>query len=284
MSASTSLVPGTEPFPGYALTRPLGRGGWGEVWHARRPNNQQVALKFIACDAQFSAAQEIRGLQAIRTLRHPNLIVIDQVWCWSGYIVIAMELADGSMMDLLQVYQTEFGACIYPEHLCYYLGQAGAALDFLNTRQHMLNDQRVAVRHCDVKPSNMLVLLGQLKMADFSVSVQATSPMWYHSRAGTLTYAAPEVFQGWLSDRSDQYSLAVSYIELRTGHLPFTDTPEKFTTSYTRPAPDLSRVDSWERPILHRALDPVPQNRWPSCKEMMDHLSSAMRMASNAAR
>ena len=206
-------------------------------------------------------------MQAIRTLRHPNLIMIDQVWCWSGYIVIAMELADGSLSDLLNVDQTEFNACIYPEHLCYYLGQAGEALDFLNTRQHVLNEQRVAVRHCDVKPSNMLVMLRQVKLADFSVSgANDVDDVVSPSRRDAQLCRA-RGFKGWLSDRSDQYSLAVSYIELRTGHLPFKDTPEKFTSSYARSEPDLSRVDSWERSILHRALDPVPQNRWPSCKE-----------------
>ncbi|HYV35598.1 MAG TPA: hypothetical protein VE988_07835, partial [Gemmataceae bacterium] len=81
---------------------------------------------------------------------------------------------------------------------------------------------------------------------------------------------------GWLSDRTDQYALAVSYIELRTGQLPFRDTPSSFTSGYVRPEPDLSRLEPWEQPILQRALNVVPQNRWPSCKEMMDRLSSGV--------
>src|SRR5262249_37006428 len=143
------------------------------------------------------------------------------IWCSAGYIVIAMELAEGNLLDLLDVYYAEFDTPIIPEHLCQYLMQAASALDFLNTRQHQLNGRRVAVRHCDVKPSNLLVLGKQIKLADFSLSVQTTSPMWYHRKLGTLDYAAPEVFQGWLSDRTDQYALAVSYVQLRTGHLPF---------------------------------------------------------------
>jgi serine/threonine protein kinase, bacterial len=268
------LAPGVEPYPGHALTRPLGRGGWGEVWEARRPEAPNIALKFLPCDNHQSAAQEIRALQSIRQLRHPNLICIEQIWCWSGYIVIAMEVAEGNMQDLLEVYQTEFGTCIPPEHLWYYLGQAAEALDFLNTRQHLLNDQRVAVRHCDVKPTNMLVLEGNLKVADFSLAVLTTSSMWYHRRVGTLNYAAPEVFQGWLSDRTDQYALASRYVELRTGQLPFKNTPPTFDKSYVRPEPDLSGLDPWEQPILHRALTPVPQDRWPSCKEMIERLTS----------
>ena len=44
-----------------------------------------------------SPAREIHSLQAIRTVRHPNLIQINQVWCFDKYIVIDMELADGSL-------------------------------------------------------------------------------------------------------------------------------------------------------------------------------------------
>jgi len=270
------LAPGVEPFPGHALTRWLGRGGWGEVWEARQPDGKRIAVKVIPCDNHLTAAYEIRALQSIRSLRHPNLIRIDRTWCWAGCIVVAMELADGSMFDLLGVYQSEFGTGIPPEHLCHYLSQAGEALDFLNTRQHVVDNHRVAVRHCDVKPSNLLVLQDRIKLADFSLAAQTTSPMWYHRRAGTLNYAAPEVFQGWLSDRTDQYALAVSYFELRTGKFPFKDTPATFVKSYVRPEPDLSLLDTWERPIVNRALSHVPQSRWQTCHEFMDQLKIGM--------
>jgi serine/threonine-protein kinase len=271
------LAPGIEPFPGYCLIRLLGRGGWGEVWKARHPDGEHVALKFLACDSQLASSQEIRALQSIRQLCHPHLLRIDQIWCWSGFIVIEMELAEGSMVDLLDVYHDETGAWIVPEHLCHFLTQAADAVDFLNTRQHMLDGQRVAVRHCDIKPSNLLVLAGKVKVADFSLSALTTTSMWYHRRVGTLNYAAPEIFQGWLSDRTDQYALAVSYCELRTGQLPFHDTPGHFDKHYQRPEPDLSLVDAPERAVLARALNPVPQDRWSSCREMMERLTHGVR-------
>ena len=168
MSKAVRLQEGLEPFPGYRLTHYLGRGGWGEVWKATRPEGPALALKFLPCDSQLLAAQEIRGLQAIRQLQHHNLIHIDRVWCFSGHIVIAMELAEGSLLDLLGVYGSEFGTGIIPDHLCHFLTQAAVALDFLNTRQHNLNGQRVAVRHCDVKPSNVLLVAGVVKLRSIS--------------------------------------------------------------------------------------------------------------------
>src|SRR5207302_3208300 len=107
----------------------------------------------------------------------------------------------------------------------------------LNARQHVLGGQRVAIRHCDIKPSNLLLQGQTLKVADFSLATLTSSEMWYHRRAGTLDYAAPEVFQGRLSERTDQYALAVSYCLLRGGELPFSDTPASFQSNYVRPAP-----------------------------------------------
>jgi serine/threonine protein kinase len=246
------------------------------VWRASRQGSADLAVKFLPCDSQYAAAQEIRGLQAIRQLRHPHLVHIEQIWCYGGYIVVAMELAEGTLLDLLNVYHNEFGTGIFPEHLCHFLAQVAAALDFLNTRQHNIDGQRVAVRHCDVKPSNMLVIGSVVKVSDFSLATQTSASIVNHRKAGTLDYAAPEVFHGQLSDRSDQYSLAVTYCQLRGGHLPFGDTPSRFRSDYVRSAADLSHLSPPERPIIARGLQPIPQDRWPSCEEMVRRLAECV--------
>jgi serine/threonine protein kinase len=97
--------------------------------------------------------------------------------------------------------------------------------------------------------------------------------MMTHRRVGTPDYAAPEIFRGLLSNRVDQYALAVSYCQLRGGRLPFADTPNGFPATYVRPCPDLSMLPTKEQPIVARALAGVPQNRWNTCGEFIDHLS-----------
>jgi serine/threonine-protein kinase len=265
-----------EPVPGYRLSQPLGRGGWGEVWKATHEDGRSCALKFIPCDCQQAAAQEIRALQAIRQITHSHLIQIEQIWSVAGYIVIAMEIAEGSLLDLLDVYYAEFGQPITADHVCFFLRQAAAALDFLNARQHMVNGRRVAFRHCDVKPSNLLIQGKSIKLADFSLAVQTTSTMSYHRPVGTLSYSSPEIFQGWLSDRTDQYSLAVSYCHLRGGRLPFPDSPANYAKDYTRPAPDLTMLSLAEQPIIRRGLAAVPQDRWHSCTELIEQLTACL--------
>ena len=137
----------------------------------------------------------------------------------------------------------------------------------------------MAVRHCDVKPGNLLVHGSMLKLADFSLAVPTITTMYHHRRDGTPLYCGPEVFQGWLSDRTDQYALAISYHQLRTGLFPFPSPPKTVERDYVRPAPDLSAVTPREREVLMRALSPVPQNRWGSCTEMIERLEQCCAAA-----
>ncbi len=284
MPDTALLQAGLEPFPGYRLKRPLGAGGFSKVWKAVTSTGKTLALKFMVCDARRGAAREVRSIQAVGQLRHPHLIQIEGVWCYGGYVVVAMELADGSLEDLLQVYQARYGTAVLAPHACLLLSEAAAALDFLNARQHRINDQCVAIQHCDVKPSNLLLLGETLKVADFGLASWLGSSVESRPRAGTLDYCAPEIFQGKLSTWSDQYALAVTYCQVRGGRLPFPNAPTSFRSQYVRPAPDLTMVPEPERPILARALDPVPQNRWSTCGELMSRLSAVIFEAENAER
>lgn len=266
------MVHGTEPLLGYRLNRFIGKGSYGEVWRATSPDGKAVALKLLRCGSQQVASRELRALQSIRQLQHPNLLKTYQIWADSGQVIVAMELAEGNLLDLLTICFEQSGHALPREHTCFYLGQVAHVLDFLNSPHHQINGRRVAVRHCDVKPSNLLLFSSTVKLADFSFSVESTTPWGEYERVGTLNYAAPEIFQGRLSDRTDQFSLAVTYCLLRSGEYPFPEPPKTFERNYVRPAPNLSMLPAKEGPILFRALHPTPQNRWNSCSEFIDQL------------
>lgn len=282
MVDSGLLEVGLEPYPGYHLRRRLGAGSFGQVWEAVGPKGAPLALKFLPCDSKNMVVREIRSVQAISQLRHPHLIRVDRIWCIRRYLVMAMELAEGTLADLLESYQSQGNESIVPEHVCLLLAEAAEALDFLNARRHDINGRIVAIQHCDVKPSNLLLVGDKLKVADFSLCSSISSQLETRCRSGTLNYCAPEIFQGRLSSQTDQYALAVTYCVLRGGRLPFHDTPSTFQPTYIRPPPDLSMLSPAERPIIARALHSVPQNRWRSCGEMMSGLSKVIYAATGS--
>lgn len=271
MGLPFQLEPGVQPFPGYWLHLPLGRGGCGEVWEAQTEHGS-VALKFMRVRNAAAATREIKATEAIRKLRHPNLLRIEQVFSLSGYVVIAMELADGSLTDVFELYQQD-GESMPADRVCDYLGQAADGLDFLNSPRHRHESRLVAFQHADIKPSNLLLCGDTVKLADFGLSSPMTYGLEPHGRRGTLDFAAPEIFRGQLSERTDQYALAVTYCVLRGGRMPFSNMPSRFTPSYTRGHPDLSMLTPPERVIIARALSVSPVHRWPSCRTMLDHLS-----------
>ena len=273
MTEPERLEAGLEPYPGYRLEQFLARGSFGEVWEARTADGKAVALKFLACKNTTGAATENQANQIVRQLRHPNLIRIYNVWSQPGYLVVAMELAEGSLHDLLTAYHTEHQTPIPRAEVCRLLTQAAVGIDFLNARQHILDGQRVSIQHCDIKPSNLLVMGETVKLSDFSLTSVTTASVKAHRRAGTPEYMAPEVFQGQLSEWTDQYALAVTYCLLRSGRLPFTNLPATIRLDYVKQAPDLSMLPERERRIIARALAPVPQDRWHSCGELIAELS-----------
>ncbi len=269
-----AIQSGSEPLPGYRLTNVIGKGGFAEVWEAVH-GGEKVALKFISSGTTTTTVKEIKSLSAIQKLSHPGLIQMDKVSSIPGYIVISMELAEGSLLDLLDAFQTEFQTPIELKLLLDYMQQAADAIDYMNQRQHSLDGRTVGFQHCDIKPSNLLLFGDRVKLADFGLSTPTYTSRNPILRMGTLDFAAPEFHMGILTDRSDQYSLAITYYYLRTSRFPFPPPPKnKFESSYAynRPYPDLSQVPGQEQAILMRALDLAPDSRWPTCNEMIKRI------------
>lgn len=262
--------------PGYTLSRMLGHGGGGEVWEAQREDGTCVALKFLPCEDSTAAAQELRSIQLVRQLHHPALVRVEGVWCGPGHLVVAMELADGSLLDLLGAYQSEVGTPVVPEHALLLLACAAEALDFLNAHHHVVGGCRVGIQHCDVKPGNLLLFGDSVKLSDFGLTSVLSCPVAPHRRAGTYPYAAPEVLRGQLSDWTDQYALAVTYCQLRGGRLPFGDAPAVPWHEITLPEPDLTMLPEPERLVIHRALAPLPNERWPTCSDLIHQLEKVV--------
>jgi serine/threonine-protein kinase len=190
-----------------------------------------------------------------------------------------MRLADASLQDLFDAYQTEYGSGIEPEEVCRYLNQAAAALDFLNLQKHALGSWPVGIQHGDIKPSNLLLFGETVKVTDFNLASPTSRALQFGTRLGTPGYVAPEIYYGRLSNATDQYALAVTYCYLRSGRLPIIDKPPEPGQSSPglRPPPDLSMLTLNERPVIAKALSLMPRDRWKTSGEMMQQLVLAIK-------
>jgi serine/threonine protein kinase len=270
------LRPGGEPLPGYRLIRYLGGGGFGQVWMAEAPGGLPVALKFVRL-AGCQGETELRALETIRGIRHPNLLALFGAWPVGDHLIIGMELADGTLMDRLNQARAQGRPGIPGAELIEYLAEAAKGIDFLNEHIHAPDGRsRVGVQHRDIKPQNILLVGGGVKVADFGLARLLERSATGHTGSLTPSYAAPEFFHHRTSDRSDQYSLAITYCLLRGGRLPFTGPPATVMAGHLHGTPDLEMLPKPERPIVARALAKEPEGRWPNCRALVAALRAAL--------
>jgi serine/threonine protein kinase len=273
------LQRGHQPMPGFTLVRPRGAGSFAEVWDARDPAGRLVALKCMDCRSKSSLviASEIRVLRGLSELHHPHIIELFGVYASSHYIILSMERGDGNLEDLRQAYQEETKRNIPTDHVLDLLEQVAVGLDFLATvKLPGVNQSSRGLQHCDVKPSNLLLIGETVKIADFGL---AAGTSWHTHRQGwrgTPPYAAPELYHGGATLGTDQYALAITYLQLVAGDRPFWP-GDPCSTPPNMPV-DLTKVREKEVPVLARALHPEPLARWPGCLAFIEALRKAMSL------
>src|SRR5438552_3280717 len=159
--------PDTEPIPGYRLLAPLGRGGFGQVWKCEAPGGLLKAAKFVhghvdaIHDQAALAEDEWQALQFIKAIRHPFLLSIERIERLRDGLVIILELADKSLHSLWQEYRQTGQPGIPREELLAYLRETAEVLDVLNMQHGLL--------HLDIKPQNLFLLGGHIKVGDFGL-------------------------------------------------------------------------------------------------------------------
>ena len=239
------LRAGDNPLPGYTLVRPLGRGGFGEVWEAIAPGDFRVALKFVRLAGKVDAVER-RALELVRHLRHAHLLPIFGAWERDTWLIVAMELADRTLDHRLQEAKAEGHAGIPGIELSGYMMEVAEALDYLHEPRQLGDGSQMApLQHRDVKPHNILLLGRHAKVSDYGLMRILEQNVVSHSGMFTQAYAAPEFLDQKTSIHSDQYSLAVAYCQLRGGQLPFTGTPAQIITGHLHRPPDLTTLPEY---------------------------------------
>jgi serine/threonine protein kinase len=203
-------------------------------------------------------------------------------------LVIAMGLGDQTLFDRLQRSRESEQGGLDVAHLLIWMRQAALAIDHFNRGSSAVEHTQSAVQHCDIKPQNMLLVGNAVQVCDFGLArvqgeVRATA-----NNLLSIAYAAPEMTQRPYdpSPATDQYSLAVTYYELRTGRLPYAGPVGEAATgelsalellrAKTEGRLDLGGVSPGEERVLRRGLATDPSERFGSCEEFIDALEFAI--------
>src|SRR5260221_5061864 len=262
----------------YLLHDLLGRGGMGAVYRATdRLNGQTVALKRVIPPAEQSSLLSThegidlrlalaREFQMLSSLRHPNIIgVLDYGFDETRQPYFTMEVLENAQ-DLVQTHGGQS-----PESQVGLLIQTLQALEYLHRR---------SILHRDLKPRNVLVVEGQVRVLDFGLSeIRRHTPTIGGSTAGTVRYIAPEVLNGQPpSDAADLYAVGVMVYEIFAGEYPFmADTFDGLFSKILAAAPDMQRlkVDAALQLVIQRLMAKDPLDRYPDARAAILALSEA---------
>ena len=155
-----------------------------------------------------------------------------------------------------------------------YMAEAASAIDYVNEEHN--------VQHRDIKPANLLLMSDSVMVADFGLAKDIHEVSTQTQLALTPAYAAPEQFDKRVSAATDQYALAITYVQLLTGKLPFNsvlrnEAPSLSELMRMRDNQELRLDDLPERDraVIRKATAREPENRYASCTEMVARLADA---------
>ncbi len=261
-----NLQAGTRIGSDYEIVTRLGQGGMAVVYAARHlVSGRTRALKIARSDD--AAEEALRGeYQVLTGLDHPNIVrVIDLTKMVEGRLTLVMERVSG--MNLRQWLAQN--AAPEPTAQRRLAEDLIAGLDYLEQK---------SVTHKDLKPDNLLVGDGrsasggtgdgQLTIIDFSLAGMPEDAPY----GGTALYRDPASAR-W-THATDRFAAALCLFELYAGRHAFEGrVPEPGQSPIVN---DDDIQPSGLAAFFRKALDPVPEKRFPSARAMREALLVAL--------
>jgi len=242
----------------FRLVKRLGRGGFGEVWEVETSSGIRSAIKasLDPIDGESPAVKkELDSLNFVKEFSgHPHIVSLLDYWLVSGYLVTRWELAtEGDLLQVLSEYQRQGEQGIPLNKLIKWMYEAADGLDFLHEK---------GIYHRDIKPQNLLLFHGHVKIGDLGLAKLVGASTASHTGSGTFGYLPPEAWEEHrLTPSVDLYSLAATYIKLRTGKEPFGTNPVEIVERQKRGEPIMDGLSEAEKSLLLQALHFDPEKR-----------------------
>lgn len=274
-SCGSDLPPGST-LGDYRILGQIARGGSGTLYHAIDARLQRhVAIKLVhgAFVAGEAASERLaREARAVAALDHPNIVRLHDVSTDAGgrpYLVL--EYVDGeTLADRLA--RDEL---VSPREAATMARDLARALSAAHAK---------SLVHRDVKPANVLLDRGQVRLTDFGLvldELQSTRLTREGTLAGTPSYMSPEQIRSphFIDHRSDIFSLGTVLYEMLTGQLPFRGVQRMTLMQILHDEPRSPRElnDAIPRDletICLKAMAKEPSRRYSTAQDLADDLDN----------
>lgn len=245
------------------ILEPVGRGASGDVYRAWDTRlDREVALKLLPADS----AQETDGSSPVihegrllARVRHPNVVTIYGAERIGDLVGLWMEFVRGRTLEEI-ARERIFNAAETID--------IGVALCGAVAAVH-----GAGLFHRDIKAHNVMQASdGRVVLMDFGTGREFADDS-APDAAGTPLYLAPELFSGKSATvQSDVYSLGVLLFRLVTGAYPvYAGSIGELRRAHqsgqrVRVREAMPSVSAGLARAIERAIDPVPERRWPDAE------------------
>ncbi len=246
----------------YRVLSVAGSGGMGTLYCVsdEAQDGEIVALKMV----RLVGAREVRErvehfrceFQLLTQLRHPNLVsVYDYGITTEGELYFTMEWVEGQDLDPHGRRLTLGDSVPIVVQIC-------RALAYLHSQ---------GVIHGDLKPANVLMLEGQIKIVDFGIALEIR-PTEARAHYYSLGYSAPEMKElRPIDHRADLYSLGTLWYALLVGEPPlFMFNAERMIRFVLdQVLQDQGQIPPAVGDVIARLLATSPRERYASANEVI---------------
>ena len=259
----------------YEILKEVGRGGMSTVYLAAdiRVNKfwavKEINKKVVGSNKTIVVNTLLAEANMLKRMDHSALPKIVDIFDNGVTIYVVMDYVEGESLDKVL---KDYGA--QPEKkVINWVIQIANALSYLHS-------QNPPIIYRDMKPANvMLQPDGTIKIIDFGIArEQREQGMADTSVLGTKGYAPPEQYDGQADPRSDIFALGMTMHHLLTGVDPRYCLPY---ASVRQLNPELS--ESIET-IINRCVQPIPENRYQGCADLIYDLEHLEQITSNFKR
>jgi serine/threonine protein kinase/tetratricopeptide (TPR) repeat protein len=281
LAGGSLLAAGTQ-IGSYRIDGPLGAGGMGIVYRATDTKlNRPAAIKVLPENLADPEARRRfqREAQMVSSLNHPHIVTVYDAGEYQDRQYLITEYVDGGTLRQWAAQPRGWQKIV--ELL---IGVAdGIAVA-----------HAAGILHRDIKPENILLAKnGYAKLADFGLAkllevdpladdaFQGLKPGDNSTLIGTAAYMSPEQAQGRpLDGRSDVYSFALVLHELLSGARPIAVVDARSDRGAYASAPLGEAVPTPLRAIVAKALEPDPDDRYQTMRDLVVDLRRVARRSS----
>lgn len=275
-----SRLPSAPPIlPGLAYIRPLGSGGFADVFlYEQDMPRRNVAVKVLPGDVRDPDLRRMFNAEAdvlAHLSAHPAIVTVYQAGISAdGRPYIVMEFCPGSLSQRYRIERIPV-----PEVLAIGVRMASA----------LESAHRAGLVHRDVKPSNILITtFGTPVLADFGISSSLLRESAGEVLAMSIPWSAPEVVAEQTAGTiaSEVWSLGATVYSLLAGQSPFErrergqNTKDQLRRRIAKAAyTDIPRADvpASLQGLLAASMGRDPARRPPSARAVAEALQQVQR-------